>query len=117
MKKFKIPAEEIRPIAMGYGLSVVPDTILVQGMPVRLMYRVMPSRRQDSGWRFFAGNETPSYLADQRYNGLYDVNVVANYCPEVVENLDAPPYSAYEYLEDERRWVDVSLSTDWSRLA
>ena len=116
MKKFLIPPEQLRPLATGYGLCMAPDTILVTGMPVRSMYRVMPSRRQDSGWRFFAGNETQSYLADPRYNGIYDVNVIANYCPNIIELLDSPPYSAYELANDDR-WVDVSLSTDWAALA
>ncbi|MBQ4313771.1 MAG: DUF2185 domain-containing protein [Clostridia bacterium] len=116
MKKYKIPAEDIRPIAVGYGMCIVPDTILVSGMPVRSMYRVMPSRRQDSGWRFFAGHETAEYLANPKYNGIYDVNVVANYCPNIIEKLDSPPYSAYELTED-GHWVDVSLSTDWSTMA
>lgn len=111
MKKYLIPPEQIKPIAMGYGLCVVPDTILVSGMPVLTMYRVMPSRRQDSGWRFLAGTETAEYLANPAYNGIYDVNVVANYCPNIVEKLDSPPYSAYELVNG--IWVDVSLSTDW----
>ena len=49
-------------------------------------------------------------------NGLYDVNIVANYCPNIVPNLDSPPYSAYE-LTDDGIWVDVSVSTDWLNLA
>lgn len=117
MKNYKIPPEDIRPVATGYGYCVVPDSILVQGMPVRLMYRVMPSRRQDSGWRFFSGTEIPSYLDDPRYNGIYDVNIVANYCPSIVPLLGSPPYSAYEYLEDEKRWMDISFGTDWTTLA
>lgn len=116
MKKFLIPAEKLRPLATGYGMCMAPDTIVVAGMPVRSMYRVMPARRQDSGWRFFAGSETQSYLADPRYNGLYDVNVIANCCPDVIPLLDSPPYSAYDKAAD-GRWVDVSLSTDWATLA
>lgn len=116
MKKFLIPPEELRPLATGLGLCMAPDTIVVAGMPVRSMYRVMPSRRQDSGWRFFSGSETPSYLADPKYNGIYDVNVVANCCPDVIPLLSSPPYSAYDKTED-GRWVDVSLSTDWTSMA
>ncbi len=116
MKKYRIPPEELRPLAMGYGLCMAPDSILVQGMPVRIMYRVMPSRRQDSGWRFLAGNETPSYLRDERYHGIYDVNIVANYSPNIMENLDAPPYSFYELMDD-GHWIDLSRCTDFTLLA
>ena len=115
MKKYLIPPEKLRPLATGYGLCMAPDTILVSGLPVQSMYRVMPSRRQDSGWRFFAGTETPEYLSNPRYNGIYDVNVIANYCPEIIDKLDSPPYTAYEYVGG--AWVDVSLSTDWMSMA
>ena len=115
MKKYRIPAEQIQPLAVGLGMCLAPDTILVQGLPVKTMYRVMPCRRQDSGWRFLAGCETPAYLADSRVNGIYDVNVVANYSPNIIENLGAPPYSAYEMTE--YGWADVSISTDWTTLA
>ena len=112
-KKFLIPAEKLRPLAEGHGLCMAPDTIVVMGLPVRSMYRVMPTRRQDSGWRFFAGTETKAYLENPLYNGIYDVNVVANCCPEIIPFLDSPPYSAYEVSPD-GHWVDVSLSTDWT---
>ncbi len=115
MKKFLIPPEKLRPLANGYGLCMAPDTIVISGLPVTSMYRVMPSRRQDSGWRFFAGSETAEYLSNPRYNGIYDVNVIANYCPDIIDKLDSPPYSAYELING--YWIDVSLSTDWMSMA
>ena len=115
MKKYLIPQEKLKPLATGYGYCIAPDTILISGLPVQSMYRVMPSRRQDSGWRFFAGNETAEYLANPRNSGIYDVNVLANYAPEVISKLDSPPYSAYELIDGE--WIDVSLSTDWMSMA
>lgn len=115
MKKYLIPPEKIKNLATGYGLCMVPDTILVSGLPVTRMYRVMPSHRQDSGWRFLAGSETPEYLSNPRYIGIYDVNIVANYCPDIIDKLASPPYSAYELMDGE--WVDVSLITDWMDMA
>ena len=116
MKQFLIPAEKLRILAPGYGMCMAPDTILVSGMPVRMMYRVMPGNRLDSGWRFVSGTETASYLSNPKYNGIYDVNVVANYCPAIIPMLDSPPYSAYEMTES-GEWADVSLTTDWLSLA
>lgn len=116
MKKYLIPPEQLKPLATGIGMCMAPDTILVSGMQVKMMYRVMPTVRVDSGWRFLAGCETAEYLANPKYNGIYDVNVVANYFPEIIKYLDSPPYSAYERTDD-GFWADVSLSTDWLTLA
>lgn len=116
MKKYLIPPEQLKPLAEGLGMCMAPDTILVTGLPIARMYRVMPTVWMDSGWRFLAGCETAEYLSNPRYNGIYDVNVIANYSPDILELLDSPPYSAYERAED-GRWLDVSQSTDWMSLA
>ncbi len=115
MKKYLIPPEEIKPLLVGRGLCMVPDTILVTGLPLQMFYRVMPSHRQDSGWRFLAGTETPEYLANPLYSGLYDLNIIANYFPEIIPHLDDPPYTAYEKIDGE--WVDVTRVTDWAEMA
>lgn len=114
-KKFIIPPEDIRPLAVGYGECVIPDTVLVSGMPIVRICRVMPERLKDSGWRFLAGIETAEYMSDRCRCGVYDVNVAANYCPEIIEFLDAIPYTAFEKAAN-GRWYDVSLSTDWTKL-
>lgn len=116
MKNFIIPAEDIKQLYSGEGLCIIPDTILVEGKPLRHFYRIMPSHRQDSGWRFFCGTETDTYLSIPKYNGLYELNIIANYFPEIIQYLDSPPYTAYE-LSDDGHWVDVTLSTDWTELA
>ncbi len=111
-KKFKIPPEDLKTIVPNRGLCIAPDTILVDGMSVGLVYRVMPSSYYDSGWRFFAGTEDSIYLADSYYNGVYDLNTVVNYCPEVLPLLDSPPYTAFR--RDERgEWVNMSREADW----
>ena len=117
MKKYLIPPEQLRPLAEGLGMCMAPDTIMVTGLPITRAYRVMPTMYMDSGWRFLSGCETGEYLSNPRYNGIYDVNVIANYCPELIDLLkNSPPYSAYERAED-GSWIDVTLATDWLTLA
>ena len=112
-KKFIIPPEDIQPLAMGYGECIIPDTVLVSGMPITHIFRVAPENRLDSGWRFYSGIETPGYMKDRQ--GVYDVNIAANYCPEIIQFLDSLPYTAFEKAAD-GRWYDVTLSTDWTGL-
>ncbi len=95
MKKFKLTVDEIRPIAPGYGACFATDHITVDGKRVGYMYHEEPDRPEDSGWRFFSGEETQAYVDDLDNTMIYDVNTIANYDPAIVPFLDAPPGSAY----------------------
>ena len=56
-KIFKLKRSEIAPVAKGLGGCLATDRITVDGAPVGYMYRDQPTRPEDSGWRFFAGDE------------------------------------------------------------
>jgi hypothetical protein len=94
-KKFKISADQIRPIATGRGGAYASDDIMVAGKPIGYMYREQPDNSSDSGWRFLSGEETDAYTNDANNFGFYDVNTIANYGPEIIPLLDSPMGSAY----------------------
>ena len=52
-KDFKLSADEIKPLATGYGGCFATDEITVEGKNVGYMYREAADRPEDSGWRFF----------------------------------------------------------------
>jgi hypothetical protein len=56
-KKFKIPAEEMKKIAIGFGACIATDMITVEGHSVGNMYREEPDSPLN-GWVFMAGNES-----------------------------------------------------------
>lgn len=97
-KHFKLNASEIRPLAPGFGAYYASDRITVDGAPVGYMYREKPDQVSEflnSGWRFFAGDETQEY-ADQAENfALYDVNTIANYSPDIIPLLASPVCTAF----------------------
>ena len=95
-KKFHLAASEIRPVATGYGSCFATDMITVDGRRVAFMYREAPDNDVDSGWRFMSGFESEDYMDDPANHGVYDVNTIANYDPEIVQFLDAPVGSAFE---------------------
>jgi hypothetical protein len=99
-RKFKLRADQIRTIAPGYGLCFATDRIMVEGQRVGFMYREAPDRDPDSGWRFLAGDESDAYLNNADNLALYDVNILANYDPDIIRLLDAPAGSAFERGED-----------------
>ena len=95
-KKFRIPSHEIKPVLVGKGSCVASDRITVDGKPVGFMYREEPDDDLDSGWRFFAGDESQAYADDQDHFQLYDLNTIANYDPGILSLLESPPRSAFE---------------------
>ena len=95
-KRFKLGAEQIRPLAEGYGACFATDMITVDGRRVAFMYREAPDNDVDSGWRFMSGYESDAYMNDSKNHGLYDVNTIANYDPDIIPFLNAPEGSAFE---------------------
>jgi hypothetical protein len=55
-KKFKLTADQIKPLVTGRGACLATDKITVEGRRVGYMYRERPDNKLDSGWRFFAGD-------------------------------------------------------------
>jgi len=95
-KKFFLAGDAIKPLATGHGACVASDMITVEGRKVAFMYREDPDEDVDSGWRFVSGLESDEYMDDPDNHGLYDVNTIANYDPDIIEFLDAPVGSAFE---------------------
>ena len=95
-KKFKLKAEEMKSIAIGYGSCIATDMITVQGKKVGYMYRGEPSHDTDSGWYFMSGKESQKYMDNPENLAIYDINTISNYSPDITEFLEAPYGSAFE---------------------
>jgi hypothetical protein len=108
-KKFKLAAAEIKPLATGHGACFATDRITVDGRKVGFMYREAPDHEVDSGWRFLAGDESQDYMDDPDRHGVYDVNTIANYDPEIVPHLAAPAGAAFERDRRSGRFVAVEF--------
>lgn len=94
-KTFALSADQIRPLATGRGGCIATDRITVEGRGVGYMYREAPANDLDSGWRFLAGDEDDPYMDEPSHHGVYDVNTIANYTPEITPYLDAPEGAAF----------------------
>jgi hypothetical protein len=88
-KRYFRDASTFQPIAVGFGSCIASDRIVVEGVPVGLMYREEPDNSFDSGWRFLAGNEPEEYMENPGNFGLFDVNTLANYDPTICQHLDS----------------------------
>ena len=110
-KSFRIPADQLKDLATGYGTCLASDKITVAGLPVRWTYREEPVDDSDSGWRFFAGDESEEYVNDPANFEIYDVNTIANHDESIITVLDSPAGSSFEKPEDSLEFVEV---LDWS---
>lgn len=111
-KTFKIPGDQIRRIAPGHGACFATDRIVVDGERVGYMYREDPDNKTDSGWRFMAGTESDAYMEDADNLGIYDVNTVANYDPDIIPLLDAPVGSSFE-RDEEGDFIEIDSGKPW----
>ena len=98
-KQWAIPAEAIKPLLSGWqgpDGALATDRIVVDGQPVGYMYREAPEEdATDSGWRFLAGDESEEYIADYDHFGIYRLNTLCNYDPDILPYLHAPYGTAY----------------------
>lgn len=94
-KQFALTASQIVPLATGRGGCIATDMITVHGKKVGYMVREPTSRPQDSGWCFMSGDESQDYMDNPDNHGIYDVNTIANYSPDIVPFIDAPPRTAF----------------------
>ena len=106
-KKFKLRADQIRDLIRPMGGALATDRITVDGMPVGYMYREKPDRPEDSGWRFFAGDEDQAYVDDPVNTTVYAVNTIANYDPDIIDYLETPPPCAFEKVEGTHKYQRV----------
>lgn len=109
-KRFKLNADELRPLVTGYGACIASDMITVEGFPVRFMYREAPDSEVDGGWRFMSGLESEGYMNEPGNFALYDVNTIANYDPSIIPLLDSPIGCAFEKAEGHDHFTSAE---DW----
>jgi hypothetical protein len=69
---------------------------VLDGAPVGLMYRERPFATEDSGWRFFAGDEDGGYVADPRNVPFVPLADVLAGHPEIAPWLELPRGTALE---------------------
>lgn len=74
---------------------IAPDSIMVDGQKVDYMYRDEPQNEYDSGWCFFAADDDDEYANDADNLGIYALNTVCNYDPDIIPFLNAPYGSAF----------------------
>jgi hypothetical protein len=94
-KQYAKSAQDFQPLAVGHGACFASIRITIDGRRVGYCYREKPNTDIDSGWRFFAGDESEAFTRKAANFEMYDCNTIANYDREIVPLLGAPPGSAF----------------------
>ena len=107
-KKFRVAPGDMKPVAIGYGACIASDRITVDGVPVGYCYREATEDAVDSGWRFFAGDESEEYADNPDNFAFYDINTITNCDPSIALVIESPVGSMFE-RDGLGHWVRVRL--------
>lgn len=108
MKDFCLSREELKQLVPNnVGGCFITDRVTVDGRKIGYMYREEAERPEDSGWRFFSGDESQEYIDDLSHTGVYAVNTAANHDPDIIPYLDTPAPCAFEKIDGSRSYQKV----------
>jgi len=83
-----------------FGYVMATKMLVNNKRKVRFMYRDEPSNDQDSGWRFFCGDEDQDYTNNPDNIAIYDVNNIIALDKSIIPYLKSVKGTALE-REDE----------------
>lgn len=113
-KKFAKSAAEIKTLLPDRTGCIASDRITVNGLRVGYMFRSKPRHAADSGWGFFSGEEPEGFNENPDNFGVYAVNTIANYDPEIIPLLDSPVGSAFIRDPDQNhKFVPDQMPDGW----
>ncbi len=85
----------------------VSNKITKDGFKVGYMYREVPDEGcQDSGWRFFAGNEDDEYVNNPDNIGIFALNTICNYDPDIIPYLHSCIGSSFIRIDNKNFELD-----------
>ena len=90
----------------GFGF-VLASKMLTDGnsnRKVQSMYREETTNPQDSGWRFFCGEETPDYINNPDNIAIYGIDTILKIDPSIRPCLNHSPGVALEREENGVGW-------------
>ncbi len=99
IKEYCINKSNIKRLIDNNEWCTATDKIIVEGCTINYFCREASMNPEDSGWRFFAGNEDEVYLNNLTNHNLYLLNTIANFSPEMLSLLDTASPCAFERVD------------------
>ena len=79
-----------------FGYVLAPKVLVSNKLKVRFMYREKSDNPNDSGWRFFSGDEEQEYIDNPNNIGIFDVSTILAIDGDIEQYLEKPIGSAFE---------------------
>ncbi|MBE1273730.1 DUF2185 domain-containing protein [Enterovibrio baiacu] len=95
------------PILLGY--VIVNKELIDNGKSIGYFYREEPDSNEDSGWRFFTGEETQEFVDNADNFVLYSAPKLAALHPEILPFLSLKAPVELEWFEDAYVIVEEAL--------
>ena len=90
-----------------FGYVLATKMLVNNRRKVRFMYREEPTNTQDSGWRFFCGDEDQKYADNPDNIAIYDINTIIDIDKDIIPYLNSAKGTALE-REDEKNMFIIS---------
>lgn len=85
---------------------VFATKMLVEGRKkVRFMYREQSDDPNDSGWRFFCGDEDQKYVDNPDNIGIYDINTILEIDNSILPLINSHNGTAFEREDENEPFV------------
>lgn len=94
-------------LVLHLGHCLATNMVVKEGQKVRFMYRETPDNGDDSGWRFFSGDESDEYANNPNNINICDINTITEIDVSIIPYLDRPIGSAFEREDTEGAFVEV----------
>jgi hypothetical protein len=91
--------------------ALVSEMCFAPGEYVRFLYREAADRKEDSGWRMFAGHETQEYSNDPENVRVVQVGYMLDRDPSLLQPLKEGIGAVFERSTKNESWTKV---TDWN---
>ena len=97
-----------------FGYVLAPKVLVTNKLRVRFMYHEKPDNENDSGWRFFSGDETQEYVDNPNNIAIYDIETILAIDIDIMKYLSSPIGSAFEREDAESEFVTSNFDFDAS---
>lgn len=104
-KKYFPDMKETRKLIDSTLKCFATDRISIDGLPIGSLIHNEPAEVDlDSGWMFFAGDESKEYINDLSHTHAFSLNTLCNYDESIIPLLDAPVGTIF-YRGEDGEWV------------
>ncbi len=94
------------------GYMIVSNQVMLEGKPVKYLYREEPDEKDDSGWRIFSGEETQEYADNPKNFCMYNASTVVNQHPSITQLLAHEQPIAFELDSESGLFVEIEDSNE-----